>query len=205
MRPYYEHAGIAIYHGDCREVLPLIEQPDAILTDPPWGVRKADWDGAFVLPPVPASVRALGLMPGVWNLLRCPLKFGELEYRWTLSAYLINGLARGGVGFGNWIACLLYSAPDISLFVQDGDCKRFVVGREPKPDHPSPKPPNPVAWFLSRVPGQLVCDPYVGSGTTLLAAKNANRRAIGIDIDERHCETSARRLDQGILDFGDVA
>ena len=200
MIPYYEADGITIYHGDCRDVLAAIStRADAILTDPPWGVKKADWDGEFVLPPTVSSVTALGLMPGISNLPRCPEMFGDLVYAWTLAAHLVNGLARGAVGFGNWIPCLLYARDRSDLFVRDGDIRRFVVGRDAKPEHPSPKPRAPVEWFLSRIPGDLVLDPFMGSGTTLVAAKNLGRRAIGIDIEERYCEVAAERLAQGVL------
>jgi len=65
--------------------------------------------------------------------------------------------------------------------------------------HPTVKPMPLVETFLSAVPGGLVLDPFMGSGTTLLAAKNLKRRAIGIDIEEHYCEIAARRLDQTVL------
>ena len=202
MTPYYEQDGITIIHGDCREI--AIElAPDVVLTDPPWGVNKAPWDMDFVLPPIPVTTCAIGLMPGVWNLLCCPLRLGGLDYKWTLVAHLTNGMTRGAIGYGNWIACVLYAANGLSLHEQASDVRRFAVGRDPKPAHPSPKPRAPVEWFLSRLPGELILDPFAGSGTTLLAARNAHRRAIGIEIEERYCEIAARRLDQGVLDLGE--
>jgi site-specific DNA-methyltransferase (adenine-specific) len=204
VKPYYEQDGITIYHGDCREVSCELAA-DAMLTDPPYGVGKASWDNGSVLPPPVNGVRSIGLMPGVRNLLRCPPMLHGLEYKWTLVAHLTNGMTRGDIGYGNWIACVLYAENGLSLYEQGGDVKRFAVGRDPKPSHPSPKPRAPCEWFLGRLPGDVIVDPFCGSGTTLLAALNAGRKAIGIEIDEGYCEIAARRLDQTVLALGSTA
>ena len=64
--------------------------------------------------------------------------------------------------------------------------------------HPCPKPIKAWTWLVNRAskPGELVLDPFAGSGTTLLACKRNGRRAIGIEINERYCEIIARRLSQ---------
>ena len=198
MTPYYSDDLVTIYHGDSRDLTTEIDA-EVVLTDPPYGIDKAEWDAEFVLPLLPRGVLAMGIMPGPWNLLRCPEMLGPLVYRWTLSARLVNGMTNGAVGFGNWIPCLLYSIPGVSLWQQDGDAKEFVVGRDPKPDHPSPKPLNVTTWFLSRLPAGTVIDPFMGSGTTLLAAKSLGRKAIGIEIEERYCEIAAQRCSQEVL------
>lgn len=89
------------------------------------------------------------------------------------------------------------------------DSASFVIGQEPMADHPSPKPLDVMTWFLARLPGyQLpsrgVLDPFAGSGTTLLAARMMDRRAVGIEVEERYCEVIATRLAQGDL-FGETA
>jgi len=56
--------------------------------------------------------------------------------------------------------------------------------------------------LLEATPADVVCDPFMGSGSTLRAAKDLRRKAIGIEIEERHCERAARRMGQEVLDFG---
>lgn len=200
MRPYYDQGGVTIYHGDCREVLPSLVA-DAVVTDPPYGVRKAEWDKKFDLSwvgVIPECV-VLALMPGVSNIPDCPRRIRGLEYRWTLVGHLVNSMTRGSIGFGNWIPCLMYSDESTSLFRQDSDVRTFAVGTSVKPEHPSPKPYDYMLWIVDRVPGDTVLDPFMGSGTTLVAAKNLGRRAIGIEIEERYCEIAAKRLAQEVL------
>lgn len=73
--------------------------------------------------------------------------------------------------------------------------------------HPAPFPEDLPARCirLSTFPGELVIDPFMGSGTTLVAARALGRRAVGIECSERYCEIAARRLSQSVLDFGGVA
>lgn len=201
MKPYFERDGVTIYHGDSREVLPLLgdDSADLVLTDPPYGVGKAEWDDDLPLWWMADAARiapVLGLMPSIKHLLRYPSGAGRLRYRWTLSAHLVNGMTAGPVGYGNWIPCLVYASEDGAIWSRQSDVGRVVVGRAPKPPHPSPKPYEAMLWIMSRLPGIRVVDPFMGSGTTLVAARDTGRRCIGIEVDERHCETAARRLDQ---------
>lgn len=208
MKPYYSEDGITIYHGDCREVLPTLEGIDAVLTDPPYGVNKAEWDSQFPewCFEVCATAPRFGIMPGVWNFPSVREKVATprgkwSRYRWCLIAHLVNGMTRGAIGFGNYIPCFFYSDDGISLHEADGDIKRFTVGADEKPDHPSPKPFNVMRWFVSRPEGENVCDPFMGSGTTLRAAKDLGRKAIGIEIEEKYCEIAAKRLSQKVFSF----
>jgi site-specific DNA-methyltransferase (adenine-specific) len=70
-----------------------------------------------------------------------------------------------------------------------------------KREHPNQKPVEMPAHFigLHTTPGQAILDPFMGAGTTLVAAKDLGRRAVGIELDERYCEIAARRLQQGVL------
>ncbi len=71
--------------------------------------------------------------------------------------------------------------------------------------HPTPKPLVLMEQLIERCPAGIVADPFAGAGSTLLAARSLGRRAVGVEIEERYCELIARRLDQGVLDFGGAA
>jgi len=101
----------------------------------------------------------------------------------------------GGVGFGNWIPAVLYARSGVSIAQGAQDAKRIVIRRE-KPDHPSPKPIEFMQWIvgLFTEPGDLVVDPFAGSGSTGVACINLGRDFLGFEIDEGYCELARRRL-----------
>jgi site-specific DNA-methyltransferase (adenine-specific) len=119
---------------------------------------------------------------------------------------------KGGLGMGwhyrrNYETVLIGEKPGAACKWYGGNSQGNVIrisGIKPQAtDHPTPKPEPLMAIFirLHTLPGELVVDPFMGGGTTLLAAKNEGRRAIGVEVDERWCELAARRLSQGAL-FG---
>jgi DNA modification methylase len=88
-----------------------------------------------------------------------------------------------------------------------GRAANYVLATSQGSGHPTQKPLVMVSdWVrLFSNPGDLILDPYAGSGTTLRAAKNEGRRAIGVEMDERYCEMAALRLSQDVFDFGETA
>lgn len=88
-----------------------------------------------------------------------------------------------------------------------GKAANFVLPNAQKHGHPTTKPIEMVRqfvrWFSN--PGDVIFDPFAGSGTTLRAALDEGRRAIGVELDEKYCELIATRLSQGAFDLGALA
>lgn len=215
MTPYYDEAGVTIYHGDSREVIPLVVA-DVVITDPPYGIgveygtfedRPANLDALIAdVWPLLAPYKRIALTPGVGNLRRYP------PPAWTLCWFDPGGTGSGPWGFCTWQPILVYGQdpylvagkgrrPDGLQMMQRGDPDRHV-------DHPCPKPLSLMRWLIQRValdPAEVILDPFMGSGSTLRAAKDLGRRAIGIDVEERFCEVAAKRMAQEVLDLGGAA
>ena len=214
IKPYYEHAGITIYHGDCREILPTFEdgQFSVAFADPPYGVALGYGDAytdeggkgyaAWMQRTAKELQRVASVVlvtPGIRNLWLWP------QPTWTLCWSKPGSTRRSDLGgFNEWEPVVMYgmkrlyhdlcSLPSVANIASGG-----VTG-----DHPCPKPIRLLKWLLSETTstGDLVLDPFMGSGTTLEAAKWLGLRAVGVEIEERYCEIAARRLAQEVLDLG---
>ena len=218
MRPYYDHAGITIYHGDCREVQAW-RASDLVLADPPYGIdyrtsssrstgkaQSRDWE--------PVVGDAEPFDPG--HLLDCDrlILFGANHYADKLppsSSWIVwdklDGLeSHREIGFNDSSDCELAwsnigGPARLVRYRWMGVCRRGVQSERRL--HPTQKPVGMVGQLLAAYSKERDCigDPYMGSGTTLVAAKQLGRKAIGIEIEERYCEIAAKRLSQEMLPF----
>lgn len=213
MTLYYEEPGVTIYCGDCREILPRLPKVDLVLTDPPYGIGEArannagrsklalskdygcsSWDDAspdewvfglmrsrsrhqiifggnyFPLPPSTCWL--------VWDKLNGNNDFTDCELAWTNLPGAVRRIQWRWQG----------------MLQQDMTHKEYR-------DHPTQKPLAVMRWALSQAPDDcaLVLDPFMGSGSTLVAAKAMGRQAIGIEREEKYCAIAVERLRQEVL------
>jgi site-specific DNA-methyltransferase (adenine-specific) len=208
MTPYYQDNAVTIYHGDCREILPSLEPVDLVLTDPPYAVMESydsHRDTGLRLdklireffPLVKDKTETISISCGVVNIWRYP------RSTWILCWFNSAGSGRGPWGFSCWQPLLCYG-PDPFLKSGSGCRPDFIEHSEASElnGHPCPKPLKFVSKWMQRVSfGKSVLDPFMGSGTTLRAAKDLGRKAIGIEIEERYCEIAARRMAQEVLEL----
>lgn len=195
MKPYYQEDGITIYHGDCRDILPHLEPVDLVLTDPPYGVgfRGEGWDKS--IPEI--ATRLFSLFPTVAIITAPTTMWDYSRPDWVLNWVRPGSTSRTKKGtFNHWSPILLYGGkgpnPDTIILP---DCVNHTYDAG---DHPSPKPLNLMRWLITSFQGTIL-DPFMGSGTTLVAAKQLGRKAIGIEIEQKYCDIAVDRLRQGVL------
>lgn len=215
MRPYYSHAGITIYHGDCREILPHLPKVDAVITDPPYGIAHRrgtakDRGKGVSLGCVGIQGDAIAFDPSRWLTFPEVIMWGANFFSAALPAgrWLIwDKQEHGGSGDFSEAEIAWHSKGNaIKMFrhMWLGVQRASEVGEERL--HPTQKPVALMAWCIGqcRTNPQTILDPFMGSGTTLVAAKNLGRKAIGIEIEERYCAIAVQRLQQEVFDFGGV-
>ena len=227
MMPYYDHAGITIYHGDCREVLPEMRTVALIVTDPPyvfgiastmqegkaggWGdlMNSAAWYALLLREFARITANANGAA-WVFNSWRSfpVLARAAYEAQWPITSLMVwdkEWIGPGGsVGLRpSYELVALFARPDFALANRGlPDIWRSKwCGHKPN-GHPAEKPTQLLARIIRESGAGDVLDPFMGSGSTLIAAKAEGRSAIGIEIEERYCEIAAERLSQEVLQFG---
>jgi site-specific DNA-methyltransferase (adenine-specific) len=222
--PYYQQDGITIYHGDCLELLPQMPPVRIVVADPPYlfGLAsteaKVGWgdlmnSAYFYVAWLKECKRLTANLQGciwVFNSWRSfpVLAKASFDLCWSIESLLVwdkEWIGPGGV------RGLRPQHEIIALFVQP----EFSISNRSLPDiwhhkwmttlgetqHRAEKPVMLIDRILSESGYGLILDPFMGSGTTLRAAKDLGRQAIGIEIEERYCEIAARRMEQRVFDF----
>jgi len=229
MKPYYDHAGIQIFLGDCRDVLPDLTcyrcagggceecanfgfTGNTIITDPVWPDASAELAG---------KNDPFGLLQSTLSLIgkrhRLAIQLGvDSDPRFLLAVPVEWDFFR--------LCWLDVSRPHYKGRLLDGVTPAYLFGEPPRvipgqfvipgmfrdssssgkeAAHPCPRKLSHVSWLCKwwSESADIILDPFCGSGTTLLAAKGLHRRAIGIEIEEKYCEIAAKRLSQEVFDF----
>jgi len=214
---YYEDELVTLYRGDCREVDPWWEDGDVLVTDPPYG-RSYVSNSAQAGPSRPieadqdTALRDYALarwgLPG-WRAPRSALVFGTWQVPRPAGVSQLLIWDKGeSPGMGDLRMPWGPAHEEIYVFGTGWHGKREPnVIRVPtlsamdkeRPAHPTPKPLGLMLRLLQKCPKGVVTDPFAGSGTTLVAAKQLGLRAIGVEKTPEYCEIAAKRLAQGVL------
>jgi DNA modification methylase len=206
MTPYYQDDACTIYHGDCREILPLLPKVDLVLTDPPYGIGR---DGMRPSTSSHGGRKAYEFLG--WDnaapseeIFRLIFERSKDQIIWGAN-YFAEHLPPS-MGWLVWDKGqdICSSDCELAFSSRSGALRRKVLNRtELQKDgavHPTQKPLALLSWCLAFFPAaQTILDPFMGSGTTLRAAKDLGRKAIGIELEEKYCEIAAKRLAQEVL------
>jgi site-specific DNA-methyltransferase (adenine-specific) len=216
--PYYEIDGVTLYHGDCLEVTEWLAA-DVLVTDPPYGVGWEQHGGHSA-----ASRRVGQRNHGIRNDSDTLCRDAALSQWGSKSGAAFGSLMRPPPS-GTKQVLVWAKPPGAGLLGANLGFRRDVEGvylfgdwptRQPptlssvltsrvtgtagySTGHPHAKPLDILSTLILAAPPGIVADPFAGSGSTLLAARNLGRAAIGVEIEERYCEIAAQRLAQGVL------
>lgn len=224
MKPYWSDDVCALYLGDCREVTEWLAA-DVLVTDPPYG---RNWEAGSrmtnshgygyssahggIVGDIDTATRDEALT--LWGS-RLGIVFGDplvarpagavqaLGYGKPLDA----GIKGARAGFRRDLELMYLVGPwpvgvgGCSSILRTGSLVAGPRGVGMRYGHPHAKPVDLMETLIAACPPGVIADPFAGSGSTLVAARNLGRRAIGVEIDERYAERAARRLAQQPLEI----
>lgn len=216
LTPYYQDEWVTIYHGDCREVLPLLSSVDAVITDPPFGIKfkyeshedSPDGYGEFIWSVVSysESLCTAGAPVFVWQSMPNVRRFTEWFPRdWRIYAAAKNFVQMRPIAMQYafdpvlvwWTEGERWAAGTASRDFFIANTAGVISGATLEKGHPCPRPLDQLLHIIDQwvKPDGVILDPFMGSGTTLRAAKDLGRKAIGIEIEEKYCEIAVRRCE----------
>lgn len=226
MTPYYHDAYTTIYHADCRDLLPQLGPVDLIVTDVAYetisggnttdkrrcsGILKINDGKIFAYNDIKTTEYAGLFFAVLASPAHCYVMINNLNLEVTLRDF-----REVGFGFHNVLPWIKNTATPNRWYMKDvelilmfrkgaafpiNDCSERASCRYPNPRqklHEVEKPVELMSKLIrnSSQSDQVVLDPFCGSGSALEAARRLGRRSIGIDIDEKYCEVTARRMEQ---------
>jgi site-specific DNA-methyltransferase (adenine-specific) len=209
LKPYYDEDGITIYHGDCMDILPQLEPVDLVLTDPPYGMqfqsnyraekhKKIHGDEKLPVEIIEKCIKKALFASYFFcrwdNLHEMPLK-PKSVLSWVKNNWSMGDLKHEHGR--QWEAICFYNGPNHEFNERIPDV--ITEARTGNNLHPTEKPVKLFQRLIECNKGDTILDPFMGSGTTLVAAKNLGRKAIGIELEEKYCEIAVKRLAQGVL------
>ena len=217
MKLYYQEKGITIYHGNCLEILDHIEPVDLILTDPPYnakdiGTKHKKYENQIMQIPnkeykkfckqwftkCKKLSKNIVFTPGQINCWFYP------QPKWMICCHKPAAVSFNLMGgYNAWEPILIYGKPTQRINQDYILCNTLNFNKGAEKDHPCPKPIKLIHFLMQSFsfPEQTILDPFLGSGTSLIAAKNLGRKGIGIEQEEKYCEIAAKRLRQEVFDF----
>lgn len=233
MKAYYEDDKVTLYHGDALEIIPKLPLVDLVVTDPPYvigavsagniGAKAGGWGDMmnsarwfrdwYVM--AHDGLTITGAMWSFCNWRSLPVVMrAAADAGWSVQSVLV--WHKDWIGPGGTVG-LRPSYELVTLMTREN----FAIPNRSLPDvwtekwashkpsgHPAEKPTKLLGRLMdaSGLPRDaVILDPFVGSGSTLRAAKDRGYRAIGIEAEERWCEVAVERLSQEVFDLGEAA
>jgi DNA modification methylase len=219
VKPYFDDGQVQLYLGDCRDVTEWLAA-DVLVTDPPYGMAyersRRTWKmpadrPARITGDADTALRDWALE--AWGA-RPAMAFGSLKLAVPACTTQVlvyrkppdSGTHGAAAGFRHDVEAVYLTGPwphaiggRSSVIETSARMIGGAHGLAARSGHPHAKPVDVMETLIAACPPGVIADPFAGSGSTLVAARNLGRHAIGVEVDERYCEKAARRLSQMIL------
>lgn len=216
MKPYFQDKFTTIYNGDCKDVLQQLDiNVNAVITDPPYGINYNSGHYKYGNPfseiigdnKYPTEMLELFeiiadkaiILFANWETLR-KIKLPTSVIIWAKNNWTAGDLNHE---YARQYEIILFYALRNHKFTNGRPQDIIHCNRIVPTVHPTEKPVELISKLILQNTEQedIILDPYLGSGTTAVAAKNTLRNCIGIEIEERYCEVTAKRLSQNVMEL----